>query len=315
MRALTNVRVIHNPRAGVASERAVRALRGARPDWGEGVLRSTQREGHARELAREAVADGAELVLAVGGDGTVNEVAEGLLDSETTLGVIPVGSGNGLARTLGIPLDPRRALEALEQGVQRRMDVGSLNGRPFLNVAGVGFDAAVGLAFQERGQRGGRRGTAAYVRLALAQLLSYEARKWIIETPGERRQARAFLVAIVNGRQYGAGALIAPEARLNDGKLDVIVVEEAPKVELLLNVPRLFLGSLRRSRRCHWLATSSLVLQGEGPHHRDGEPAAGAGAGAGRLEVSVLPRALRILVPRRTAEDPDGPFLMERAHP
>jgi diacylglycerol kinase (ATP) len=308
---LTNLRVIHNPRAGVASERAVRALRRARPSWGEFVLRSTQREGHARELAREAVADGCELVLAVGGDGTVNEVAEGLLGSETTLGVIPVGSGNGLARTLGIPLDPRRALAALEPGVQRQMDVGSANGRPFLNVAGVGFDATVGLAFHERGRSGGRRGTAAYVRLALTQLLSYEAREWIVETPRQRRQVRALLVAIGNGRQYGAGALIAPEARLNDGKLDVLVVEDAPRVEILLNVPRLFLGSLRRSRRCHWFATSSLVLCGEGPHHRDGEPE----AGAGRLEVSVLPRALRILVPGRTAEDPAGPFLQETELP
>ncbi len=129
---------------------------------------------------------GADLVLAVGGDGTVNEVAQGLLGSPAALGIVPVGSGNGLARALRIPLRPAPALAALESGARRRMDVGFLNGRPFLNVAGVGFDAVVGHAFHEQGRRGGRRGLLGYVRLSLAELRAYRPPRLAIEVAPER---------------------------------------------------------------------------------------------------------------------------------
>ena len=306
------VRVVYNPRAGIDSRRALSAIRAAHPEWEGGVIRSTEHEGHARELAREAVRDGCELVFAVGGDGTANEVAEGLLGSQTTLGLIPVGSGNGLARTLEIPLKPDRALRCLErESVVRRMDVGLLNERPFLNVAGVGFDAAVGRAFQERGRGGARRGVLAYVVLALRQLFSYRARECTLETDRETLRLRTLLVTFSNGRQYGAGAVIAPRARLDDGRLDLFVVEDAPRLEVLLNAPRLFRGSLHRSPRCRLISTTRAVLVGAGPPHRDGEPE----EEVERVEVRLLPRALRVLVPRHLAENPEGPFRSEETPP
>ena len=169
------VRAILNPRAGLGARRALEdvqpgtaVLEGPRGD-------AHHRPGHALELAHEPRRrQGRELVLAVGGDGTVNEAARGLLGSGVPLGIVPVGSGNGLARTLRIPLSPARALAALENAVVRPMDVGTVNGVPFLNVAGAGFDALVGSAFHRAGREGGRRGVLTYVRLSLALLRSYE---------------------------------------------------------------------------------------------------------------------------------------------
>lgn len=297
---------ILNPRAGLAARRALEAVRRGRPRWGEVEVKVTGGPGDARRWAGEAAQQGVELLLAVGGDGTANETAWGLLGSATTLGLVPVGSGNGLARTLGIPLRPERALEALEGGVSRRMDVGMVNERPFLNVSGAGFDAAVGALFHARGQRGGRRGIFTYVWLSLGESIRYRAPQWMLQAGDQRFEGRALIVAFVNGRQYGGAATIAPGARLDDGLLDIVVVEDAPLVEVLANAPRLFLGSIEGFRRYRRIAAPQALLTGAAPtlFHRDGEPE----PAAERLEVRVEPRALSVLVPRATADDPLGPF-------
>ena len=301
------VRAILNPRAGLAAHRALEAVRRGRPSWKDLEVEVTRGPGDARRLAREAAAAGAELVLSVGGDGTLNEVAWGMLGSSAALGIVPVGSGNGLARTLGIPLDVGRALLALEHAVPRRVDVGWLNERPFLNVAGAGFDGTVGAAFHHRGRNGGRRGIVTYVRLGLAHCLSYRARRLRIEAGGDRIETVAFLVAFLNGRQYGGGAVIAPRAHLDDGRIELVVIEDAPRLELLLNAPRLFLGTLERFRGYRRVSTAEAVVTAEGPidPHRDGEP----DDAVERLAIRVEPRALTLLVPRAVAEDPQGPFL------
>jgi diacylglycerol kinase (ATP) len=294
-----------NPRAGVRAVRARAALTACREGW-ELEVAETAGPGHASELARAAAARGADAVLAIGGDGTANEVASGLLGTETALGLVPMGSGNGLARLLGIPLRPAAALAELARAVVRRMDVGTVNGRPFLNVAGAGFDAAVGLAFHEHTRGGGRRGIFTYVRMGFRSMLSYRAGAWDLDAEGQRFKGRALLVTFANGRQYGAEAVIAPGSRLDDGLMDVVVLEDAPLMQLLLHAPRLFLGGLPRFRGYRRFPVTRAVLVSEEPalFHRDGEPE----APAARLEVALLPRALNVLVPRRTAEDPEGPF-------
>jgi YegS/Rv2252/BmrU family lipid kinase len=299
---------ILNPRAGVAARRALDAVRRGRPAWGELEVKETAGPGDARRWAEEAAREGVDLLLVAGGDGTANEAAWGLLGSGTTLGLVPVGSGNGLARTLGIPLRPDRALECLEGGVRRRMDVGLVNGRPFLNVSGAGFDAAVGAEFHARGRRGGRRGVFTYVWLSLGASLRYRSERWSLQAGEHTFEGRALIVAFVNGRQYGGAAVIAPGARLDDGLLDIVVVEDAPVAEILANAPRLFLGGIERFRRYRRLAAATAILTGAVPamFHRDGEPE----PAADRLEVRVDPRALSVLVPRATAEDPNGPFRM-----
>ena len=298
-------RAILNPRAGLAATRALRAIEG-HPAWrGTEVVVTTAR-GDARALAAEAAAAGYDAVLSIGGDGTANEVAWGLIGTDTALGLVPMGSGNGLARTLGIPLRAERAVDALSRAVRRRMDVGTVNGRPFLNVAGAGFDAEIGADFHAHGLRGGRRGVFTYVRLSLARTWSYRAEQWRLEAGDARFEGRALVVAFVNGRQYGGGAVVAPGARLDDGLLDVVVIEDAPRFEIAWNSTRLFLGGIEKFRRYRHFPARTAVLDGTGPfvHHRDGEPE----GEAVRLEVSVQPLALAILVPATTANDPAGPF-------
>jgi len=296
---------ILNPRAGLAAARARAALERS-PHWRGLEVRLTTAPGDARRFASEAAAAGAEIVLAIGGDGTANETAWGLLGTSTVLGLVPMGSGNGLARTLGVPLRPDAALAVLAEAVPRAMDVGMVNGRPFLNVAGAGFDAQVGLDFHEHGRRGGRRGVFTYVWLAFLRIMKYRAESWVLEAGTQKFEGRAYIVALVNGRQYGGGAVLVPGARLDDGLFDIVVIEDASALEMAWNAQRLFFGTLAQYRRYRHVAAAqaTLVAPGTVPYHRDGEPE----STPGRLEVSILPRALRILVPRKTADDPDGPF-------
>jgi diacylglycerol kinase (ATP) len=300
------VRAILNPRAGVAAEGARRALVAGRPSWDPIELTLTSGPGNARSLARDAAEAGYDLVLAVGGDGTANEVASGLLGSTTALGIVPMGSGNGLARTLGLPLRAAPALAALEAGVDRLMDVGRVNGQIFLNVAGCGFDAHVGDAFHERGRVGGRRGILPYVWISLKSMPGYRSRSFSVTTSAGGFEGRALIVAFVNGRQYGGGAVIAPGARLDDGLIEVVVLEDAPVMELLAAAPRLFLGGIESFRRYRRFTVSAASVLAPVPtlFHRDGEPE----PATGQLTVGVEPRALRIRVPRATAESPEGPF-------
>ena len=300
------VRAILNPRAGVGTRRTREAVERGRPSWSDYAVYLTTEAGHATELAREAVVAGADLVLAVGGDGTANEVARGLLGSPAALGIVPVGSGNGLARALRVPLRPEAALAALEAGARRRMDVGFLNGRPFLNVAGVGFDATVGHAFHERGRRGGRRGLLSYVRLSLAELRSYRPPRVTIEVAAERIDLTAFVATFANGPQYGSGAFINPGAKLDDGRLEVVVFEDGPLWRTLFAASLMFLGGLERSPGYLRLAGPAAVVTAAAPAavHCDGDPA----GTADRIEVSLQPRSLEVVVPPETAADPGGPF-------
>jgi len=300
------VRAILNPRAGVAAERALLAVRCGRPSWTDLTVDVTTRPGEARTLAEAAARAGAELVLSVGGDGTANEVAQGLLGSPTALAIVPVGSGNGLARCLRIPLDPALALLALEEGVTRAIDIGTVNGSLFLNVGGAGFDAVVGADFQAAGRRGRRRGILSYVVLSLLRVARYRADPLVLEAEGRRHELRPFLVCLANGPQYGAGALIAPGARLDDGRLDIVVIDAASPVALLANIPRLFAGRLDRSRLHRRLSAGRAVLTGRTPfvYHRDGEPE----APVSRLEIGLLSHALQVRVPQAVAWDPQGPF-------
>ena len=300
------VRAILNPRAGVRTRRTREAVERGRPSWSDYAVYLTQAAGHATELAGEAVAAGADLVVAVGGDGTVNEVARGLLGTRAALGIVPVGSGNGLARALRIPLRPDAALAALEGGARRRIDVGFINGRPFLNVAGVGFDAAVGHAFHESGRRGSRRGFLGYLRLCVAELRTYRPPRLSVEVAAERVELSAFVVTFANGPQYGAAAVINPGALLDDGRLEVVVFENGPWWRFLLAAPRRFLGGLERSPGYRRLAGDAALVTSAtpAPVHCDGDPA----GRAERVLVTLQPRALEIVVPAATAADPAGPL-------
>ena len=212
--------VVVNPTAGLgaagdgARARAEQAAAFAVAHGSAVEVVVTTQAGHARELAQSAARRGARMVVAWGGDGTVNEVASSLAGSDTVLAVVPSGSGNGLARELNLPLDPRLAFDVAMAGVDRRIDLGSLDGRIFVNVAGVGLDARVAQRFAEIGRD--RRGLARYVRAAVREVAFFRPDDLTIEVDGRRHDVRPLMIAFANGRQYGNGATVAPGAR--DGR-------------------------------------------------------------------------------------------------
>jgi len=237
----------------------------------------TERRHHARELTQAALARGIEVVIAWGGDGTVNEVASALVHREAALGVVPSGSGNGLARELGLPFDPRAAFERALAARRRQIDAGELGGHLFFNVAGVGLDADVAHRFAASGHA--RRGLSMYIVQSTAALLSYKAVPVRLTVNGQARNVRPLLIAFANARQYGNGALIAPQARVDDGRLDVVVVDDRPLLGILRRVPALFRGQLASVPGVSMETAVTAEVMADGPirYHVDGEPCESTG--------------------------------------
>jgi YegS/Rv2252/BmrU family lipid kinase len=297
--ASRRVTVIINPISGtggrlaIARERAEQAAAWLLASGVEPEVFLTERGGHARELALSAVSHGVPLVIAWGGDGTINEVASVLAFGPAALGVVPSGSGNGLARELGIPFEPERALAVALGDREFLIDAGELDGRLFFNIAGIGLDARVAHEFSAGGLV--RRGFARYLEITARELFTYQPDEHTIVTDGVVQRERALLIAIANARQYGNGAIIAPDARVDDGRLDVVVVAYRSPVRALLQVPRVFLGQIARvpgvtMRRATEVEITSArqVL-----YHVDGEPFVGGAS----IRARVQPRALRVKVP------------------
>ncbi len=288
---------IFNPQSGhnrrrPGLDRAIRDFIAARAL--DASLSVTEGPGHARELAREAVAAGADVVVAVGGDGTMNEVAQALLHTPAALALVPCGSGNGLALHLGVPRAPGRALD-LATGADGRkvaLDTGEVNGRPFCNVMGVGLDAEVSGRFNQLR----RRGLPAYARVAWQAWRERRPLRCTIEDAGGGRQEfAALLVTVANSDQYGNQARIAPGARVDDGQLDLVVVRHRGFVRTLPLVPRLFVGTIDRSPLVWRRAGGRFIIERERPGlvHTDGE----THEADARLEVVVRPGSLRLIVP------------------
>jgi YegS/Rv2252/BmrU family lipid kinase len=250
----------------------------------------TERAGHARELAVAAAASGIDLVIVWGGDGTLNEAGAGLIGSATTLGLVPAGSGNGLAAALGTPRESRLALAAAFDGETRTIDAGMLAGRPFFNIAGIGFDARVARLFNARGP--GRRGGWPYVVIGFREGCRYGGDEYTVELDGDRRRLRAMLISFANGREYGIGARIAPFAQLDDGLLDATIVEARPLLTRFWDARHLALGTPHRAPSVSVRQVRHAVVDAELPmeFHVDGEP----GLIQGPVEVRILPGALNV---------------------
>jgi YegS/Rv2252/BmrU family lipid kinase len=253
----------------------------------------TERGGHARALAAAALERGASTVVAWGGDGTVNEVATALAFRDAALGVVPTGSGNGLARELGIPREPSGALAVALGGASRVIDCGEMDGRLFVNVAGIGFDAHVAHQFAATGLA--RRGFLRYLEIGARELWRFDADTCTVTSGESVIRERALVVAVANARQYGNGALIAPFARVDDGRLDVVVVASRPVWKTMMHVPRLFTGRIARVPGVSTLSTSDVLIESTRPtaYHVDGEPFLGGTS----LRARVHPGALRVKTP------------------
>lgn len=230
----------------------------------------TQKAGDATNLARQAAEKGYNAVIAAGGDGTVNETAMALCNTGVTLGIIPCGSGNGLARHLNIPIDVRESLEIIADGRSEICDNGEVNGHKFFCTFGMGFDAAVGHKFAKSKQRG----LATYIRTTFNEYRTYVPEEYIITANGQVLTERAFVVAVCNASQYGNNAYIAPHASINDGLLDVTIIHYGNLLTTALVGIDLMAGTIENNMLINTFRAESLRIErrSAGAVHLDGEP-------------------------------------------
>ncbi len=251
----------------------------------------TERKGHAIELAKAAVAEGVTVVVAVGGDGTVNEVGQGLVGSKTALAIIPTGSGNGLARHLKIPRNFRKALGIINQGKRYTIDTATLNGSFFVNVAGVGFDAHVARKFEKTTQRG----FLSYFSISTSAYTRYRPKKYTITVDGNVFIRRALMVSFANSSQFGNNTTIAPKATLDDGLIDVCILRKLPFWKITLLSPLVFTKQFDKTPYLEIIQGKEVtVTRKKGKYiHLDGDPVK-----EGRsFAVKVHPLSLQVIVP------------------
>ena len=254
----------------------------------------TEYAGHASVLAKEAAQKGTHAVVAVGGDGTMNEVASGLVGTDTALGLIPRGSGNGYARSLKIPLNVTGAIETLKYGNISKVDVGKVNQYYFFNVMGVGFDAYIGAKFQDFGLRG----PIPYFYIGVKGWFQYDFEAFTIRFDDRVLHLRPLIVAVANTPQYGMSALIAPNAKIDDGILDLCILEKMKTIQALPRLHRLFDGTIEKVPFYKHFPVKEVTIEREkdkGLFHTDGEPR----MGGKELKISVLPLALKVIVPQK----------------
>ena len=264
-------------------------------------IEKTQYQGHASELTQKAVSDGYDIVVAIGGDGTVNEVARSLVHTSTALGIIPCGSGNGLARHLRIPMDPRGAIDILNQCDIHDFDYGIINDLPFFCTCGMGFDAFISMKFANAE----KRGPTTYIENILKEGLKYKPETYIVEDETGTSRYEAFLISCANAAQYGNNAYIAPNASMSDGLMDVVIMEpfnviEAPQISL-----QLFSRTLDKNSKIKTFRTKRLHIRRQSPGviHYDGDPVM---TGAD-VDVELINHGIRIIAnPAAKDVDPEA---------
>jgi len=287
--------LILNPKAG--SGKAARAghllVRHCRNSGLQPVLHQTEHAGHATEIA-STLRNSGELVLAVGGDGTVSEIAAGLHGGSAVLGIIPCGSGNGLARHLGIPQQPVAALDCQLNGNTQQADVMFAGDRLFFNIAGIGFDGSVAADFNA----GTRRGLLNYIRLIATGFFSASEFNCTINGPGVSYEGPAFILAFANGSQYGNNAQIASGASLNDGKMELVIVRKPNLLQVPLFTWQVMTGRTRKSGLVRFYSVTALhVAADKAVHlHLDGEAAGQVSS----LDLRVEAGTLNLVVPSRS---------------
>lgn len=254
----------------------------------------TERPGHATELAQKAAAEGWEIVCAVGGDGSINEVAAGLIGSDAALGIVPAGSGNGLAMHLGWGRSIERAIQKINRSESKLIDVGLMNGRPFVNVAGIGFDGLVSNLMQKQT----KRGFATYFLKSLEAGIVYKPAKIQLKLDGREIEETCFTVAIANGPMYGYNFQIAPDALLDDGLFSVVLLKDAPKWKYFAAVPDMLNERIYEADFVDHYSAAVVEIRSESAKnyaHIDGEGLETNGF----LRFEMRPKALRVLVPRK----------------
>ena len=268
-------------------------------------IRTTEYAGHAAEIAHDCVEQQVDVVVAVGGDGTVNEVARSLTHSQTALGIIPCGSGNGLARHLCIPLDVKKALRIINHCQIESFDYGVINDLPFFCTCGMGFDAFISFKFAEAG----KRGPITYVENVLKEGLKYKPETYEVEDETGAKRYKAFLIACANASQYGNNAYIAPHATMKDGMMDIVILEpftafDAPQISF-----DLFSKTLEKNSKIKTCKSKRIHIHRTAPGaiHYDGDPI----MTGTDVDVHIEEQGIRIVTNPEVTEDSSQPnFLL-----
>lgn len=291
------VQAIINPISGVGSKRKI-------PKMIEDIcaknghmltLSFTEYAGHASILTRQALDEGANVILVVGGDGTVNEVAQSMLYSDAVLGILPKGSGNGLARELHIPMDTKKALDVIIKGRVTTIDSCKANERVFFCTCGVGFDAAVSQKFANEKHRG----SLTYLKNTIEEYLSYKPQTYELLVDDHSIYERAFLVACANASQYGNNAFIAPHANIQDGQMDITILSPFTPLDIAPLAIQLFTKQISQNSKIKSLKATkvSIIRQKPGIMHLDGDPV----MADERVDISVIPQSLKVFIPEEVS--------------
>jgi diacylglycerol kinase (ATP) len=232
--------------------------------------RFTEYVGHAAEIADEAASKNFDIIVAVGGDGTINEIASKVIQYKKILGIIPFGSGNGLARFLKIPMNTKNAIKLINECKVQLIDTAKLNDRYFFNMAGMGFDAHISMVFASNKSRG----LKGYMEMGLKEMISYKAQSYEIEIDGKSYHQRAFAVSIANSAQYGNNVYISPKSSITDGLLDVCIVKEFPRYKLPVLAYQMVRATTDRSALVEIIKGKSIKIKRQKADaiHLDGEP-------------------------------------------
>lgn len=292
-KAMKRARLIINPISGTGDKRDLaRKVTERLAECGYEVETvNTAGPGDATALAASAVSRGFDAVIAAGGDGTINETARGLCGTAVPLGIIPAGSGNGLARHLEIPIDADKALDIIAKKIIIDGDYGTVNGEPFFCTFGLGYDAAVSHNFAGQGSRG----LFTYLKSCMEEIVRYDAETYTVSANGKILTDRAFVVACCNASQYGNNAYIAPEASITDGLLDIIIIHQGSPLDKAIVGLDLITGYINKSTMIQVLRAPSAVIYRKNPGkaHIDGEPCMLGDI----LEVKCHAHSLRIFAP------------------
>jgi diacylglycerol kinase (ATP) len=251
----------------------------------------TEYAGHATTIAAQCATQQFETVVAVGGDGTVNEVARGIINTGTALGIVPKGSGNGLARTCNIPLQADKALQLIAKGYVKNIDIGFANGELFLSNAGTGFDSYVAMQCKQKNARG----LMMYIRTSVAAFTTYKSKSYSIEIDGVEKNHKAIMVSVANGNEFGYGFKIAPTASNFDGKLDVMIIKPlnfftAGKVSF-----HAWWGNLNKYSKVTHVVGKKIIIRSK--QMLDFQIDGDARLAEHVLEIDIQPKALNVIVP------------------
>ena len=296
-----------NPNSGTQGKKAILKCIDERLDRSiyDYSIVKTEYAGHATQIAANAVREKVDVVVAIGGDGTINEIARSLVHTETVLGIIPCGSGNGLARHLRIPMEPKAAIDVINRGYELCIDYGKINNILFFCTCGVGFDAFISLKFADSG----KRGLLTYLENTLHESLRYQPETYEIENEEGTVKYKAWLIACGNASQYGNDAYIAPQASLTDGLMDVTIMEPFTVLDVPSLSFQLFNKTIDQNSRVKTMRAKKIKIHraNDGVMHFDGDPLM-----AGKeLEVEIVPSGLRVIAAEKKKEKPEVVNLLQ----